>query len=90
MYIFLKTGFENLDTIKSIYYSKYFSKETDALPHHDLNSKISNKIMMFSITSHIKDDVFLHTNKVLISKEENKQLIDDRDIGNITLTPLNK
>jgi hypothetical protein len=90
MYLSIKIGFENLETIKSIYYSKYFSKETDALPHHDLNSKISNKIMMSSITSHIKDDIYFHTNKVFITKEENKPLIDDKDIGNITLTPLNK
>jgi hypothetical protein len=77
-------GFYETELIKSIYTSKYFQKQNDALPHHDLSSKLSHRMMISSIIN-INEESHSQQFNINLSKDENKKIIDDKEISDVNV-----
>jgi len=82
--LYFNKGYYETELIKSIYASKYFQKQNDALPHHDLNSKLSHRIMISSIIN-LNEESHSQQYKINLSKDENKKVIDDKEISNVNV-----
>jgi len=83
---FLPEWFDHLDSIKSLYHSKYYLKDFETLPHHEIVDKASQSAVMSSIVETVKSDMYYVTPyKINIRKDENKTLINDKDIGSISV-----
>jgi len=79
---FLPTWFKNIGHIKTLYYTKYFVKDYETLPHKEFNERASQSIIMTSIIDQIKEDTHIvSAHKINLNKEENKPIINNKDIG---------